>query len=276
VQPLHAGCFFRATRPFKCYYHEQSQTGVGGATVTASTAISILGLVAAVAAVPAAAEEAPRPVTPALDAISSSGRASAAPSSAVAAGQGALTDKSPQVSQDTVPTARAVITIGPQGVAAGETRYAVRSNFADTALVVSFSATPPRAARPSGALPSLLPAGGRLTGVFGWRADPIHGATRFHSGVDLAAPAGSPIRATQGGSVKSAGWSGNYGYMVTLDHGNGVETRYAHMSAINVEAGRSVNQGDIIGLVGSSGRSTGPHVHYEVRVDGRATNPMGR
>ncbi len=76
--------------------------------------------------------------------------------------------------------------------------------------------------------------------------------------------------------MKSAGWSGNYGYMVTLDHGNGVETRYAHMSAINVESGRSVNQGDIIGLVGSSGRSTGPHVHYEVRVDGRATNPMGR
>ncbi|WP_371262260.1 M23 family metallopeptidase [Sphingopyxis sp. YR583] len=104
----------------------------------------------------------------------------------------------------------------------------------------------------------------------------MHGAARFHAGVDLASQAGSPIRATQSGSVASAGWSGNYGYMVVLDHGNGVETRYAHMSAISVEAGRSVQQGDVIGLVGSSGRSTGPHVHYEVRIDGLATNPLPR
>lgn len=171
---------------------------------------------------------------------------------------------------------RAIVSIGPQTLAQGVPRYAQRNEVAGTALVVSFASSPPREPLPRGAAPSLLPVAGRLTGAFGWRADPLHGSARFHAGVDIAAPARSPVAATADGSVASAGWSGGYGYMVILDHGNGVETRYAHMAAIDVEVGRSVRQGDVIGLVGSTGRSTGPHVHYELRVGGRAADPMRR
>ncbi|SKB96221.1 M23 family metallopeptidase [Sphingopyxis flava] len=243
--------------------------------MTAFAARSMLVLVAAIAAVPSAAEEPGPSIAHPSSSVSASGGAGLIQSHAVTGSPAALANGLADAASGAAP-ARAVIRIGPEGVAAGAPRFAVRSNFADTALLVSFSSSPPRAAVSGGPLPSLLPAGGRLTSSFGWRGDPMHGATRFHSGIDLAAPAGSPIRATQAGSVTRAGWAGNYGYMVTLDHGNGVETRYAHMSAINVEAGRTVNQGDIIGLVGSTGRSTGPHVHYEVRVGGRATNPLGR
>ena len=241
----------------------------------AFTAKSMLAFAAAIAAAPSAAEESGPSLAHPSGGVSASGGASLIQSNAVTSSPTALANRQADAGGDGAP-ARAVITIGPQRVAAGAPRFAVRSKVADTGLVVSFSSSPPRSAVPGGPIPSLLPAGGRLTSSFGWRGDPMHGATRFHSGVDLAAPAGSPIRATQAGSVTSAGWAGNYGYMVTLDHGNGVETRYAHMSAINVEAGKTVNQGDIIGLVGSTGRSTGPHVHYEVRVGGRATNPLGR
>lgn len=126
-----------------------------------------------------------------------------------------------------------------------------------------------------GQLPAFLPVRSRqLTSGFGLRTNPVIGYRALHAGVDFAAPIGTPIVATSQGTVGVAGWSGGYGLLVTLDHGNGVQTRYGHMSGLNVVAGQKVSVGDIIGYVGSTGRSTGPHVHYEVRVGGRPVDPL--
>ena len=97
----------------------------------------------------------------------------------------------------------------------------------------------------------------------------------MHSGVDLAAPTGTPVRATADGVVAGAGWRGGYGIMVSLGHGGGMSTRYAHLSAIAVRPGTAVKAGQVIGYVGATGTATGSHVHYEVRMNGRAVNPMG-
>jgi len=138
----------------------------------------------------------------------------------------------------------------------------------------------PNAASGNGMLPTGMPVSARaMTSAFGMRSHPLLGGYRAHNGVDLAAPTGSPIRATSDGTVGSANWNGGYGLFVSLEHGGGVETRYGHMSRLNVVAGQQVKKGDVIGYVGSTGRSTGPHLHYEVRRNGRAVNPsklMGR
>lgn len=115
----------------------------------------------------------------------------------------------------------------------------------------------------------------RLSSAYGLRFHPILGGYRQHKGVDLAAPAGSPIYATADGVVSRADWAGGYGLAVELRHAGGIETRYGHMSRLNVAAGQRVRKGDTIGFVGSTGRSTGPHLHYEVLVRGQAVNPMG-
>lgn len=115
----------------------------------------------------------------------------------------------------------------------------------------------------------------RLSSAYGLRFHPILGGYRQHKGVDLAAPAGSPIYATADGVVSRADWAGGYGLAVELRHAGGLETRYGHMSRLNVAAGQRVRKGDTIGFVGSTGRSTGPHLHYEVLVRGQAVNPMG-
>ena len=99
-------------------------------------------------------------------------------------------------------------------------------------------------------------------------------ALRLISGVDMAAPAGSPIVATMDGVVGKAGWAGGYGWRIDVLHEGGVQTRYAHLSRFNVSEGQAVKQGDVIGFVGSTGDSTGPHLHYEVRVNGIAVNPL--
>lgn len=112
-----------------------------------------------------------------------------------------------------------------------------------------------------------------MTSGFGMRVNPVIGGLRQHSGVDLAARAGSPIVATSDGAVKTAEWNGGYGLFVALDHGGGLQTRYGHMSRLNVSAGQRVRKGDVIGYVGSTGRSTGPHLHYEVRMNGQAVDP---
>lgn len=126
-----------------------------------------------------------------------------------------------------------------------------------------------------GLLPSRMPvAAYGLTSGFGMRQHPLLGLLREHSGVDLAAPFGSPIYATSDGVVSSADWRGGYGLFIALDHGGGVQTRYGHLSRLNVAAGQQVHKGDVIGLVGSTGLSTGPHLHYEVRLNGQAVNPM--
>ena len=173
---------------------------------------------------------------------------------------------------------RVKISIGPQWVEPGEARYARRSTVGGHAAVVVFSRTPPSpfaGARSGALLPAGLPVTARLTSGFGMRPHPIRGGMRAHSGVDLAAPYGSPIVATGDGVIGTAGWSGGYGLLVAISHGDGVQTRYGHMSRLNVAAGQEVRRGDVIGFVGSTGQSTGPHVHYEVRVDGVATNPLG-
>ena len=112
-----------------------------------------------------------------------------------------------------------------------------------------------------------------VTSPFGYRADPFLGRLALHTGVDLLQPYGSEIRATAAGRVVHAGPMGGYGDMVEIDHGDGLATRYAHMSEILVVEGQEVAQGDVLGRLGSSGRSTGPHLHYEVRVDGEPVDP---
>jgi len=119
-----------------------------------------------------------------------------------------------------------------------------------------------------------LPIAGRLTSRFGLRYHPILGGSRQHSGVDLAAPAGSPVRASADGIVSFADWRGGYGNMIAIEHGSGLQTRFAHLSRIAVRAGQRVTKGQLIGLVGSTGRSTGPHLHYEVRQNGSAVDPL--
>lgn len=169
------------------------------------------------------------------------------------------------------------ITIGPENADVGPVRYAVRSEVSGTGLAVSFSSRPPVGSLGGPAvLPAHLPVAGSLTSRFGMRYHPIHGGSRFHSGIDLAAPAGSPLTATLGGVVSTAGWAGGYGLLVTITHVGGVETRYAHLSRLNVTVGQTVEQGDVIGFVGSTGNSTGPHVHYEVRSNGAPLNPLSR
>ena len=109
---------------------------------------------------------------------------------------------------------------------------------------------------------------------FGIRRDPLLGTPAMHAGIDFRGAVGSPARATAKGTVVKAGWNGGYGRMVEIDHGDGFTTRYAHLSKVLVNIGDKVDVGDVVGKVGSSGRSTGPHLHYEVRKNGGAVDPV--
>jgi murein DD-endopeptidase MepM/ murein hydrolase activator NlpD len=113
-----------------------------------------------------------------------------------------------------------------------------------------------------------------LTSGFGVRSDPFRNSAAMHAGIDLAGPIGTPIYATADGVVSRAGWGNGYGNLVQISHGGGMETRYGHMSRILVAANTRVHRGQLIGLMGSTGRSTGSHLHYEVRIDGHAVNPV--
>ncbi|MDO3433766.1 peptidoglycan DD-metalloendopeptidase family protein [Rhizobium sp. CBN3] len=124
-------------------------------------------------------------------------------------------------------------------------------------------------------LPFRNPAVGKeITSPFGNRRDPFLGRLALHSGIDFRFSPGEKIRPTAPGKVISAGWTGGYGNMVEIDHGNGISTRYGHMSQVLVTAGDTVDRKDVIGLAGSTGRSTGTHLHYEVRQNGRAVDPV--
>ncbi|HZG45358.1 MAG TPA: M23 family metallopeptidase [Allosphingosinicella sp.] len=126
-------------------------------------------------------------------------------------------------------------------------------------------------------IPSALPIPlnqARLTSGYGTRSDPFRGRAAMHSGIDLAGPIGTPIYAAADAVVGQAGVLGGYGNLVELEHGAGIATRYGHLSSIMVRAGERVRRGQLIGLMGSTGRSTGSHLHYEVRIDGRAVNPL--
>lgn len=115
--------------------------------------------------------------------------------------------------------------------------------------------------------------GPRVTSAFGARRDPIDGDTRMHHGVDLAAPTGTPVRAARDGVVRSADTRGGYGNVVVLDHGDGLESRYAHCDTLAVKPGQVVRAGDVVATVGATGRATGAHLHFELRDDGRAVDP---
>ena len=124
------------------------------------------------------------------------------------------------------------------------------------------------------ATPSIWPVAGWLTSAFGHRTDPFTGDPDFHPGLDISAEYGQPVLATGDATVESAGPNGSYGNMVVLDHHFGIITKYGHLSRIAVTAGQDVSRGDVIGYVGSTGRSTAAHLHYEIWMNGKLTNPM--
>jgi murein DD-endopeptidase MepM/ murein hydrolase activator NlpD len=124
------------------------------------------------------------------------------------------------------------------------------------------------------ATPSIKPARGWYTSRFGYRVDPINGKAEMHAGIDIAAPPGSPVHAPADGIVSHVGYEPGYGKLVSIDHGYGVITRFAHNSRIFVEQGQKVHRWEVISAVGSTGRSTGAHVHYEVRIHGLPVDPM--
>ncbi len=113
-----------------------------------------------------------------------------------------------------------------------------------------------------------------ISSGFGVRSDPFRSSAAMHAGVDMQGAVGTPVYATADGVVVRAEWSGGYGNLVEIDHGKGIATRYGHLSQIAAQPNTRVKRGDLIGLMGSTGRSTGSHLHYEVRIDGRAVNPM--
>jgi hypothetical protein len=123
------------------------------------------------------------------------------------------------------------------------------------------------------AQPSIWPVKGRVTSDFGWRRHPIYGNNEFHSALDIAGSSWDPILATADGTVAFAGYRSGYGYTVTIDHGYGMRTLYAHCISIAVKKNQSVARGEVIAYVGQSGTATGPHLHYEVHKDGVAVNP---
>jgi murein DD-endopeptidase MepM/ murein hydrolase activator NlpD len=112
-----------------------------------------------------------------------------------------------------------------------------------------------------------------MTSGFGVRMDPFVRAPAMHTGLDFRASSGEPVRATAAGKVANAGWQGGYGKLVEIDHGNGFTTRYGHLSEILVVEGQPIKSGQVVGRVGSTGRSTGPHLHYETRIEGDAVDP---
>lgn len=129
--------------------------------------------------------------------------------------------------------------------------------------------------RPSVSVPSRMPVDdARMSSSYGMRNHPVLRRRARHKGVDLAAPTGTPVYATADGIIGRADWFSSYGLYISIDHGADLETRYAHLSRLAVAAGDRVKKGELIGYVGSTGRSTGPHLHYEVRVDGVAVNPI--
>ena len=119
------------------------------------------------------------------------------------------------------------------------------------------------------------PVSGEITSPYGYRVHPIWGTTIYHSGIDIGVDEGTPVHAADGGTVAWSGWMGGYGYAVVIDHGNGLSTLYGHNSELAVDEGQSVAKGQVISYAGSTGNSTGPHVHFEVRANGDPVDPMG-
>jgi murein DD-endopeptidase MepM/ murein hydrolase activator NlpD len=124
------------------------------------------------------------------------------------------------------------------------------------------------------ATPSLWPAQGWLTGSFGGRSDPFTGEAGFHQGIDISTEKGQPVYATADGKIESASYAGDYGNLIVMQHGFGLATRYGHLSAFAVKPGQAIKRGQVIGYVGSTGRSTGAHLHYEILANGQVLDPL--
>lgn len=123
-------------------------------------------------------------------------------------------------------------------------------------------------------IPNMWAHQGKINNEFGFRRSPFGGRTyEFHAGLDIDGERGQPVFAPAIGTVTEAGWKGGYGQMIEIDHGNGLVTRYGHLSRVDVQAGQPISRGQIIGLIGSTGRSTGPHLHYELRMGEKPVNP---
>ncbi|MHB8842558.1 MAG: M23 family metallopeptidase, partial [Candidatus Aquicultor sp.] len=118
------------------------------------------------------------------------------------------------------------------------------------------------------------PVSARITSPFGWRFHPVLGYSRMHTGIDLGCGSGTSVHATKGGTVIMAGWMGGYGNAVVIDHGEGISSLYGHNKSLTVSAGQHVVQGQVIAHSGSTGMSTGPHLHFEIRVNGNPQNPL--
>ncbi|WP_404710101.1 M23 family metallopeptidase [Sphingomonas sp. MMS24-J13] len=151
----------------------------------------------------------------------------------------------------------------------------VRGNGEFHSLFMSWKKLDGTGAQSAIAVPSSKPVNtATFTSGYGVRSDPFRGSAAMHAGIDLAGPMGTPVYATADGVVDKAEWAGGYGNMVEIDHGKGLQTRFGHLSRILVHDGEKVTRGMLIALMGSTGRSTGSHLHYEVRIDGRAVNPI--
>lgn len=155
----------------------------------------------------------------------------------------------------------------------------VQATGALTPAAGSLAAPLPRPAfaQPAAALtatPSIWPARGTVTSSFGWRISPFGDGNELHPGIDIAYTMGAPVVATADGEVSMSGPAGGYGNLVQINHGNGISTLYGHNSQLAVKAGQTVKKGQVIAYAGSTGKSTGPHVHYEVRVNDTAVDPM--
>jgi murein DD-endopeptidase MepM/ murein hydrolase activator NlpD len=124
------------------------------------------------------------------------------------------------------------------------------------------------------ALPRLWPISGWLTSNFGSRTNPVTGESETHSGLDIAAARGTAVRATADGTVQLASYNGGYGNCIEVSHGYGIATRFGHLSSYAVHVGQRIKRGDIIGYVGATGRTTGPHLHYEILLNGQPINPL--
>ena len=174
------------------------------------------------------------------------------------------------------PDASAALTAMAPGLTSPENTFALLKDLLhglESRLVTVRSEVDKRA-QLAAATPSIWPTHGWLSSSMGNRTDPLTGGRDFHPGLDISADKGDPVYATADGKVVHAASAGNYGNLVILEHGYGLETRYGHLSTFKITMGQQVKRGDLLGLVGSTGRTTGPHLHYEVRANGRILNPL--
>jgi murein DD-endopeptidase MepM/ murein hydrolase activator NlpD len=174
------------------------------------------------------------------------------------------------------PTAGAALTTVTPGLASPENTFGVLKDLLQSleSRLQTVRSNVDKRNSLAAATPSIWPTHGWLSSSMGNRADPLTGEKDFHPGLDISADKGDPVYATADGVVTSAAMAGNYGNLVVIDHGYGIETRYGHLSAFRVRDSQTVKRGDLIGLVGATGRATGAHLHYEVRANGRILNPL--